>query len=181
MNRTVINQIVYTLFAAAFFVSCSSGVSLQRYFVDNQETKNFISQDVPLSMVKVNQSEFTEEQKEAYKSVSKLNFLGYKADENNAEELQAEIETVKTILSDAKYKDLMEFNDKGNKIVVKYIGDDEEADEVVVFGSSKALGFAVVRVLGNNMNPDKMVTLIGAMQKADVDENQIKDIMNFFK
>ena len=74
----------------------------------------------------------------------------------------------------------MEFNDKGNKIVVKYIGDDEEADEVVVFGSSKELGFAVVRVLGNNMNPDKMVTLIGAMQKADFDENQIQDIMNFF-
>ena len=181
MNRTIINQILYTLFAAAFLVSCSSGVSLQRYFVDNQETKNFISQDIPLSMVKVDQSEFPEEQKEAYKSVSKLNFLGYKADENNAEELQAEIETVKTILSDAKYKDLMEFNDKGNKVVVKYIGDDEEADEVVVFGSSKAMGFAVVRVLGNNMSPDKMVTLIGAMQKADVDENQIQDIMNFFK
>ena len=181
MNKTIINQIVYTLFAAAFLVSCSSGVSLQRYFVDNQETKNFISQDIPLSMVKVDQSEFTEEQKEAYKSVSKLNFLGYKANENNAEELQAEIETVKTILSDSKYKDLMAFNDKGNKIVVKYIGDDDEADEVVVFGSSKEMGFAVVRVLGDNMSPDKMVTLIGAMQKADVDENQIQDIMNFFK
>ena len=56
MNRTIINQILYTLFAAAFLVSCSSGVSLQRYFVDNQETKNFISQDIPLSMVKVDQS-----------------------------------------------------------------------------------------------------------------------------
>lgn len=146
MNRTFINQILYTLFAAAFLISCSSGVSLQRYFVDNQEAKNFISQDVPLSMIKVDQSEFTEEQKEAYNSVSKLNFLGYKANENNAEELNAEIETVKTILSDTKYKDLMEFNDKGNKIVVKYIGDDADADEVVVFGSSKEMGFAVVRV-----------------------------------
>lgn len=181
MSRTIINQIIYTLFAAAFLVSCSSGVSLQRYFVDNQETKNFISQDVPLSMVKIDQSEFTDEQKEAYNSVSKLNFLGYKANENYAEELTAEIETVKAILSDAKYKDLMEFNDKGNKIVVKYIGDDDAADEVVVFGSSKELGFGVVRILGDNMSPDKMVTLISAMQKAGVDENQIQDIMNFFK
>ncbi len=181
MNQKIINQILYTLVAAAFLVSCSSGVSLQRYFVDNQETKNFISQDLPLSMINVDQTEFTEEQKEAYNSVSKLNFLGYKADENNAEELQAEIETVKTILNDAKYKDLMEFNDKGNKIVVKYIGDDEEADEVVVFGSSEDMGFAVVRVLGDNMSPDKMVTLMGAMQKADIDEKQIENIMNFFK
>lgn len=181
MKRTIINQIICTLFAAAFLVSCSNSVSLQRYFVDNQETKNFISQDIPLSLIEIDKTEFTEEQKEAYNSVSKLNFLGYKADENNAEELKAEIETVKTILSDAKYKELMEFSDKGNKVVVKYIGNDEEADEVVVFGSSKDMGFAVVRILGNDMSPDKMVTLVSAMQKANVDENQIEDIMNFFK
>ena len=180
MKRTI-NHILLTFITTAFLVSCSNGVSLQRYFVDNQEAKNFISQDVPLSMITIDKSEFTEEQKEAYNSVSKLNFLGYKADENNAEDLKAEIEIVKTILSDAKYKDLMVFNDKGNKVVVKYIGDEEEADEVVVFGSSKELGFGVVRVLGNNMSPEKMVTLIDAMQKADVDENQIQDIMNFFQ
>ena len=75
----------------------------------------------------------------------------------------------------------MEFNDKGNKIVVKYIGDDDEADEVIVFGSSEELGFGVVRVLGSNMNPEKMVTLMDAMQKANVDENELQDIMNFFK
>tara|TARA_R110000868_G_scaffold89459_2_gene248990 strand:- start:1621 stop:2163 length:543 start_codon:yes stop_codon:yes gene_type:complete len=180
MKRTI-NHILLTFIAAAFLISCSNGVSLQRYFVDNQETKNFISQDIPLSMITIDKSEFTEEQKEAYNSVSKLNFLGYKADENNADALKAEIKTVKTILSDAKYKDLIEFNDKGNKIVVKYIGTDDEADEVVIFGSSKELGFGVVRVLGNNMNPEKMVTLMNAMQKADVDENQLQDIMNFFK
>ena len=180
MQRTI-NHILLTFIAAAFLIGCSNGVSLQRYFVDNQETKNFISQDVPLSMITIDKSEFTEEQKEAYNSVSKLNFLGYKVDENNADALKAEIKTVKTILSDAKYKDLMEFNDKGNKIVVKYIGTDDEADAVVVFGSSKELGFGVVRVLGNNMNPEKMVTLMNAMQKANVDENQLQDIMNFFK
>ncbi len=180
MQRTI-NHILLAFIITAFFTSCNDGVSLQRYFVDNQETKNFISQDIPLSLIEIDKTEFTEEQKEAYNSVSKLNFLGYKADENNAEELKAEIETVKTILSDAKYKELMEFSDKGNKVVVKYIGNDEEADEVVVFGSSKEMGFAVVRILGDDMSPDKMVTLVSAMQKANVDENQIQDIMNFFK
>tara|TARA_R110002050_G_scaffold4573_1_gene22070 strand:+ start:52944 stop:53486 length:543 start_codon:yes stop_codon:yes gene_type:complete len=180
MQRTI-NQLICTLFATAVLVSCSSGVSLQSYFVDKQETKNFISQDVPLSMMKIDKTDFTEEQKDAYNSVSKLNFLGYKADENNAEDLKAEIEIVKTILSDAKYNDLMEFSDKGNKILVKYIGTDEAADEVIVFGSSKELGFGVVRILGNKMNPDKMVTLVDAIQKAGVDENQLQDIMNFFK
>ncbi|MFI1771549.1 DUF4252 domain-containing protein [Thalassobellus citreus] len=180
MQRTI-NQLICTLFATAILVSCSSGVSLQSYFVDKQETKNFISQDIPLSMMKIDKTSFSEEQNEAYNSVSKLNFLGFKADEDNAEELKEEIETVKTILSDSKYNDLMEFNDKGNKIVVKYIGTEETADEVVVFGSSKELGFGVVRILGNNMNPDKMVTLVGAVQKTGVDKNQLANVMDFFK
>lgn len=182
MKRTI-HHILYTLFATVLLVSCSDGVTLQRYFVDNQEAKNFISQDLPLSMLTIDKSEFTEAQKEAYNSVSKLNFLGYKADENNTEALKAEMEIVKTILRDAKYNDLIEFSDKGNKISVKYLGDedDDETDEVVLFGSSKENGFAVVRILGDDMNPEKMVTLVSAMQKANIDENQIQDIMNFFK
>lgn len=180
MQRTIKN-IFFTLFTVAILVSCASSASLQSYFVDNQETSNFISQDLPLSMVKLDQTNFSEEQKEAYNSVNKLNFLGYRANENNAEALKAEIKTVKAILKDSKYKDLMEFNDRGRKIIVKYIGTDEEADEVIIFGSSKELGFGIIRVLGNDMSPDKMVTLVSAMQKANVDESQVQNIMNFFK
>ncbi|MDO5977668.1 DUF4252 domain-containing protein [Flavivirga spongiicola] len=180
MKRTI-KHVLYTLFTAIILVSCASNASLQSYFVDNQEASNFISQDLPLSMVKLDQTTFSEEQKEAYNSVNKLNFLGYKANENNAEALKAEIKIIKAILKDSKYKDLMEFNDKGRKISVKYIGTDDEADEVVVFGHAKELGFAIVRVLGDDMSPDKMVTLITALQKANVDENQVQDIMNFFK
>lgn len=88
---------------------------------------------------------------------------------------------MKTILSDSKYNELMEFSDKGNKIYVKYIGTEEDADEVVVFGSSKEMGFGIVRILGDDMSPDKMVTLISALQGADIGEDQIENIMNFFK
>ena len=178
MLRTI-KYIVFTL-TAVFLTSCGDSVSLQRYYVDNQESKNFISQDVPLSMIKLDKTDFTEEQKDAYNSVSKLNFLGYKTSEADIETYKTELAKVKTILSDSKYNDLMEFSDKGNKVVVKYIGDDDEADEVVVFGSAKELGFGIVRILGDNMSPDKIAVLINAMQKANVDESQIENIMNFF-
>lgn len=180
MQRTI-KYLAYTLFAAVILTSCGNNASLQSYYVDNQEAKNFISQDLPLSMIEIDKSEFTEAQKEAYESVNKLNFLGYKASETDTETYNAEIAKVKAILSDSKYNDLMEFSDRGNKISVKYIGDDEEADEVVVFGSAKDMGFGIVRILGNDMNPEKMVTLINALQKANVEEGQIEDIMNFFK
>lgn len=179
--KRAIKYIIYTFLATAFLTSCGDGVSLQRYYVDNQESKNFITQDIPLSMVEIDKSSFTQEQTEAYNSVNKLNFLGYKSDASNLENFNAEVAKVKTILSDSKYNDLMEFSDKGNKILVKYVGDDDEADEVVVFGSAKDTGFGIVRILGNNMNPDKMITLIEAFQKANIDKKQVEDIMNFFK
>lgn len=179
MQRTI-KYILLTL-TTVFLTSCGNSVSLQRYYVDNQESKNFIFQDVPLSMITLDKTNFTDDEKEAYNSVSKLNFLGYKTSETEVETFKSELAKVKTILNDNKYKDLMEFSDKGNKIIVKYIGDDDEADEVVVFGSAKELGFGIVRILGDDMSPDKIATLVSTMQNANVDENQIEDIMNFFK
>jgi hypothetical protein len=179
--QRAIKYLANALLTAVIFTSCGDNVSLQRYYVDNQESKNFISQDLPLSLIELDKSNFTEAQKEAYNSVNKLNFLGYKVNETDTETYLAELAKVKTILSDSKYNGLMEFSDKGNKISVKYIGTDEEADEVIVFGSAKDMGFGIVRILGDDMNPDKMVTLISAFQNANIEEGQIENIMNYFK
>ena len=178
--QRAIKYILFT-FTAVLLSSCGDRMSLQRYYVDNQESKNFIFQDVPLSMIKLDKTNFTEDQKDAYNSVNKLNFLGYKANEADVDIYKTELAKVKTILKDNKYKDLIEFSDKGNKVVVKYIGDNDEADEVVIFGNAKALGFGIVRVLGDDMSPDKIAVLINAMQNANFDESQIENIMNFFK
>jgi len=180
MRRTI-NYIFTALLASALLASCGDGTSLQRYFVDNQESANFISQDVPLSMVKVDATHFNDDQMEAYRSVKRLNFLGFKATEDNKEAYNTELSKVKTILDNKKYNDLIEFSDKGNKIVVKYIGDGDEADEVVVFGHAKDLGFAIVRILGDDMSPDKMVTLASALQDSNFEASQVEDIMNFLK
>ena len=161
--------------------SCGNNESLQSYYVDHQEAKNFISQDLPLSMLDIDKTQFTEEQLEAYESVNKLNFLGFKASADNKDTYITEVAKVKSILSDSKYNELMQFSDKGTKISVKYLGTDDEADEVILFGSSKDMGFGVVRILGDNMSPDKMVTLINVLQKSNIQEDQIENIMNFFK
>ncbi|WMI64566.1 DUF4252 domain-containing protein [Aestuariibaculum sp. YM273] len=180
MKRTV-HYIITGCIAALTLVGCGNAPSLQSYFVDHQESASFISQDIPISMLNIDTSEFTEDQKEAYNSVSRLNFLGYKSDSTNVDAYTSEVNKVKAILSNEKYLDLIEFSDRGNRIVMKYIGDDDEADEVVIFGSSKEYGFGIARVLGNDMNPQKMVTLAGLMQGADIDEEQVKSVMNFFK
>ena len=75
----------------------------------------------------------------------------------------------------------MEFNDKNAKISVKYLGNDDTADEFIVFASSKEMGFGIVRVLGDKMSPEKMMTLADAMKNSDIDESQLGGIMDFFK
>jgi hypothetical protein len=180
MKRTI--KYFSTFFiTAALLTSCGNGESLQRYYVDHQESKNFISQDLPLSMLEIDKTQFTDAQLEAYESVSKLNFLGFKVNADNIDTFNTELTKVKSILSDSKYNELMQFSDKGNKITVKYLGTEDEADEVILFGSSKELGFGVVRILGNKMSPDKMVTLISVLQKSNIQQDQIENIMNFFK
>ncbi len=180
MKRTI-QYILCTILTTVLLVSCGDGVSLQRYYVDNQESKHFITQDIPISMVKLDKSNFSEEENEAFNSVKRLNFLGYQTEDTNAESYKVELEKVKTILSADKYNDLMEVSDKGNKLVVKYIGTDDSADEVILFGYRKDTGFGIVRVLGDDMNPEKMGVLVHSLQKANIDEGQVQDIMNFFK
>ena len=42
---------------------------------------------------------------------------------------------------------------------LKYIGDDSEIDELIVFGVSPEYGFAIVRVLGDDMELSKIMKL----------------------
>src|SRR5690606_29185860 len=111
-----IKYILVTIFAAFLLVGCNDGMSMQRYFVDHQESKNFLAQDVPISMLNIDESTLTEDQKEAYKSVDRLNFLGYKMDSTNVDAFNSELATVKTILKNKKYNELIDFSYEGAKI-----------------------------------------------------------------
>jgi len=75
----------------------------------------------------------------------------------------------------------MEFSDKGIKFRVNTIGEDDAVDEFLVLASSNEFGFAVVRVLGDDMKPEKLYQLLSQMQDADVDGNQLQKVMDYFK
>ncbi|MBU2938863.1 DUF4252 domain-containing protein [Lacinutrix sp. C3R15] len=176
-----IKTLCYSLLAITLLVSCSNKQSLQTYFVDNQESPNFTTVDIPTSIVDFENADLTADEKEAYKSVDKLNFLGFKLDSTNQETYQVEKAKVASILEDEKYIELGDFNMFGSKLELKYIGDDNLADEFIIFGSSKEYGFGVLRVLGDDMSPAKLVRLAESMNKGKVDETQLKGIINFFK
>ncbi|MEL4307525.1 DUF4252 domain-containing protein [Joostella sp. CR20] len=176
------NSIVLFLLSLVLFSCGSDTPSLQEYYVNNAENPNFISLDIPSSILNIATTTLTEKEKEAYESVKKLNVLAFKLNGENDEAYQAEKSTIQTILKDEKYEELMVINSGKYKGTVKYLGTDEAIDEVILFGSDDENGFALVRVLGNKMKPENMMALVEAVEKGAVDsgaiESQLKGIFN---
>ena len=180
MRRTI-NTFFLAMGLALTVLSCDTDPTLQTYYVDNQETPNFLSVDIPPSIVGLDEANLTEGQLKAYKSIKRLNFLGYKLDEKNMEAYNAELAKVKTILSDEKYEDLMEVNDRAGRFVGKSVGDGDTIDEFVLFVSRNDTGFGIIRILGDDMDPAQIVTLVDAVKNTNFDSSKVESIMNFYK
>jgi hypothetical protein len=176
------NAVKYTgLIAVVLFAACSSTQSLQEYYVDNAENPNFISLDLPASILNLEEVNLTEIQREALGSLRKLNVLAFKKTTSNAEEYQVEKAKVNAILKDNEFVELVKLNSGYGKGVIKYLGDEDAIDEVIIFGNSDEKGFALIRVLGNNMNPAHIVQLLDAIQTSEYDGEQLGAIGDFLK
>ncbi len=163
------------------FVACSSTQSLQEYYIDNTENPNFLMFDVPTSVLNLENADLTETQREALGSLKKLNILAFKKTAENNADYKIEKANVKAILSDNKFIELMKMNTSYGKATIKYLGTEDAIDEVIIYGDSDEKGFALIRVLGNDMNPAHMVQLLQAIEKSDYDGEGLKDLGKLFR
>lgn len=179
---SLIKHLVVMVILVATFYSCDQNPSLQTYFVDHQEQPNFLSVDLPITMLKIDENKLSSDQKAAYRSVKKLNMLAYKTDSLDQKDYNSELAKVKAILDDKKYEELMRGgNPTDGKFIIKYIGKDDDIDEFILFGSANDKGFAVVRVLGNDMDPNKLMTLTSVLGSGNMDSSQVEQFVDFFK
>ncbi|WP_294960659.1 DUF4252 domain-containing protein [uncultured Flavobacterium sp.] len=161
--------------------SCNSEPSLQKYFVENSEKKDFIALDISPNILNVDKAKLSAEQNEALNSFDKMNILAFKANQNNQTEFEAERNKVKTILKDPKYQELMKFGSGKEGASVSYVGSDDNIKEFVIFANRKENGFAVVRVLGEDMNPNNIMTLMSVLQNSKIDMEQLKPLEQLLK
>lgn len=179
---TSIKKLMAMLVLVATLTSCNQNPSLQVYFVDNELKPGFTTIDIPTSLLNIEVTNLTEEQKEAYRSIDKLNMLAFVVSEENKAEYEVELKKVKEILNDPKYQELMRGgNTTDGKFSVKFIGEEDRIDELVIFGNANDKGFAIIRVLGDDMSANKVVKLYSALDTANIDESQISQFANFFK
>jgi hypothetical protein len=174
-------KIVNSFLVAVMLVlaSCSSTQSLQEYFVDNSDNPNFLSVDLPVSLLNMDEVDLNDDQREALNSLKKMNILAFKKSDSNAAEFETEKANVKAILKNGKFIDLMKLNTSYGKGQIKYLGDDEMIDEVIIYGDSDEKGFMLIRVLGNNMKPANLVKFIQAIQKSDYKGQGLGEIGDF--
>ncbi len=172
---------IYAVLALLLLVGCNSEPSLQKYFVENSENKDFIAVDVSPSILNVDASKLTADQAKALRSFDKMNILAFKRNDKNQAQFEAERSKVNTILKDKKYQQLMKFGSGKDGASVSYVGDDEHINEFVVYVNKKENGFAVVRVLGKDMNPTSIMNMISILKESNLDLEQLKPLQEMMR
>lgn len=165
--------------AALAFTSCANEPSLQEYYVENQQDNKFIALDIPTSMF-ANSEDLDENQRETLESVKKINFLALPVKESK-EEYQSEKEELASIFLDKKYQLLMKYGSNDRKAEIYFTGAEDAIDEIIVYGYDDTKGVGVARVLGEDMNPQKLMELMKSLEKGDIDVGGLKGIAGMFK
>jgi len=167
---------ILAFLCSVILMSCSSEPSLQKYFVENTESKDFIAVDISSNILRLDKSRITAEEEASLKTFEKMNILAFKADGKNQEQLKTENAKLQAILKDKKYQELMKVNSGKQGGAVYFVGNDDKIEEFVLYGNTSESGFAVVRILGDEMNPTSIMTMLSLLQKANLDLAQLKPL-----
>lgn len=162
-------------------ISCNSEPSLQRYFVENTENKNFVALDVSSSIFNVDKTKLSVAQSDALKSFDKMNVLAFKVNDSNKAQFEIERAKVDLILKDKKYQQLMKFGSGNEGAVVSFVGTDEHIEEFILYANKKEDGFAVIRILGKDMNPTSVMIMMSILQQSNIDLEQLKPLQQLIK
>jgi len=179
--KKLIGKLAMGMLLAIVMSACSSTPSLQEYYVHNADNPNFLSVDLPVSLLNMDKADLTADQREALGSLKKLNVLAFKITADNLSEFQKEKSNINSIFKNSKFTELMKMNTSYGKASVRYLGNDDAIDEVVIYGDSDDKGFMLVRVLGKNMNPAKLVQFMKAVEKSDYKGEGLGGIGKFLK
>lgn len=169
------------LVACLFLISCNSKPSLEKYFVENSENKDFILLDISPSILNIDKTKLTVEQNEALHSFQKMNILVFKQNDKNNTQFETEREKVNAILKHDKYQQLIKIGSGKDGASVSFVGTDDHIEEFVLYANNKGTGFAVVRILGKDMNPANIMTIVSVLVNSNINLEQLKPLQEMFK
>lgn len=172
-------KFLFGILFTAVLLSCNNDQSLQKYYVENQEDTDFLALDVPTSMF-TNSASLELEEKETLESIKKINVLALKKEEN-PEKFEEEKLKLAEIFKNEKYQLLMKYGGGNRKAELYFTGEEDAIDELIVYGYDDEQGLGVARVLGENMNPQKIMQLMKSLDGDNIDIEGIKGLGNIFE
>ncbi|WP_405414264.1 DUF4252 domain-containing protein [Maribacter sp. Asnod1-A12] len=161
--------------------SCSKEQSLQQYFIANAENPNFMSFDLPSSLLNLDKVDLSASEKEVAASLKKMNVLVFQKKIENIADYEIQKSAINSILKSSEYNELMKMNTSMGKATIQIKGDGDTIDEVIVYGDNDDKGLILVRVLGDDMNPASFVQIVKKMEKSDFNVKGIKLFDNLIK
>lgn len=174
-----ITKVLSLLLLVLMITSCKNEKSLQGYLVESQEKTGFITVDIPTSFLQLKSEDVSEDVKATLKSIRKVNVVALPIKGNEAA-YEVEKATLKELFKDNKeYKSLMSMKAKGMHVNLYYTGDTDSIDEVIAFGYGKDAGVGVARLLGDHMNPAKIIEMMNSI-KIDGDNVNLKQFSAIF-
>jgi hypothetical protein len=173
-----LTTIVSLIFLVLFASSCKKEKSLQVYVVESSEKEGFFTGDLPVGSLLTVKADISDEVKETLKSLKKINVAFLRKTADNTAAYKTEKAILKNIFTSEDYKSLGSAKVKGMNVKVYFTGNTSSLDEVIVFGYSKEIGVGVARLLGDNMNPSKVVEM---MNSVNLDGNSLKSFSAIFK
>ncbi len=178
---TLVRFLVGISVAALALVSCNDGTSLQRYLVDKQDDDKYVKLDIATSLFESDDANFTEEQKEILSTIKKVNVVAFPLKGENAADYETERAELAKILDNEKYVLLGKVNSNGSKMTMKYLGEEDAIDEVIIFASDDTRGFAIFRLLGDDMKPGQMLKLMNSINSGDLNLSALSGIGDMFE
>ncbi len=174
-----LTKILSLLLLVVMITSCKNEKSLQNYLVESQEKTGFITVDIPTSFLQLKSDDVSEDVKQTLESIRKINVVALPVKGNEAA-YEIEKTTLKNLFKDNKeYKSLMSMKAKGMHVNLFYTGDTDSIDEVIAFGYGNEAGVGVARLLGENMNPGKIIEMMNNI-KVDGDNVGLKQFSAIF-
>jgi hypothetical protein len=173
---TLCSLVLLVLFAS----SCKKEPSLQSYLVATSGKEGFYMGDLPVSAVLSAKADVSKDIKETIKSIKKINFVFLPKTANNTAVYEVEKGKLTNIFKDNNsYRNLMSMKAKGMHVRIYYSGNTAAVDEVIAFGYGDTTGVGVARLLGENMNPAKIIKTLNSMD-LDGDNAALKQFSKMF-
>jgi hypothetical protein len=173
--------ILSVLLFAVIFTSCKKEQSLQGYLIETQEKDNFFRLDLSASLLSSYiQDNATVDEIAAFNSIKKINIAFLPKNKASEIEMKSEAKKIKEVMKNTDYKSLIKVNDNRGKGTIYYSGEADAIKEVIAVVYMKEFGVGVARILGDKMNPGKMMEMLQKVKTDKTGEGLVK-IKDFFQ